>query len=82
MYFFSIRHDNVINVIGRTPLGQIIVNAVPVEDIEEAAFRLSEYSGEVLNGIPFGGCIDDAEHLLEVILDELLVHQHWMYPCS
>lgn len=73
MYFFSIRNDNVIDFVGRTPLGQIIVDAVPVEDVEKTSFWLSKDSREVLNRISFSGCIDDAEHLFEVILDELLI---------
>lgn len=37
-YLFTISNDNVVNVLRITPLGQIVLNPVLVEDIQKAAF--------------------------------------------
>ena len=50
-------------------MSQIIFYTVLVVDVEKAAFWFAEESGEVLDSIAFGWCIDDAEHLFEVVLD-------------
>lgn len=60
-------HD-VVNIFGLSPLGQILMNAVDVFDVEEASLGTPENTREVLNGIAFGWCVDNAEHLIHVVV--------------
>ena len=70
-YLFTIGDNNIVDVIGLTPLGKMMVDIVLFEDIQEASLWSAEKSGEVFDGVPFGGRIYDTEHLLEMLLDEL-----------
>ena len=49
-----------------------MVDSILIFDVEEAAFRSSEEPREILNGISFSRCINDTEHLLQVVLDQLI----------
>lgn len=42
-YLFPISHDYVVNVLRITPLSQIVLDPVLIEDIQKAAFWSSEY---------------------------------------
>jgi hypothetical protein len=64
-------HD-IVNVFRRTPLGQIIIDSTSIIDVEKAAFWPAEETRIVLNRISFCWGVDDGEHLLQVILDQLL----------
>lgn len=68
---FTIGYDDVINVLRLTPLSQIVLNAVLIEDIQKAAFRFPEHLRKVLNSITFRRRIDDSEHFFEMLLDQL-----------
>ena len=47
------------------------MDPVLILDVQEQAFRLPKEPREVLNGIPFCGCIDDSKHLLEMTIYQL-----------
>ena len=64
-------HNYVVDVLGRTPQREIMVHAVNIIDVEKTSLGPPEDAGEVLNGVAFRGCVHDAEHLGEMILQEL-----------
>jgi hypothetical protein len=63
--------DNVIYVFGISPLSQVMVDSILIANVEKAAFRSSEKSGEILDSISFRGRINDTEHFFQMILDQL-----------
>ena len=54
-YLFSVRNYDVVNVFGGPELGQIILNSVFIEDVQEAPMRLAEQSRVVLNSVTLLG---------------------------
>jgi hypothetical protein len=54
-------------------LRKVVLYAVRVIDVEEAALRPAEEARVVLDGVALGGRVDDAEHFLEMGLQELVV---------
>lgn len=71
-HFFPVGHNDVVNIFWRAPLGHVIIDSILVLDIEEQALRLPEESREVLYGVPLCRCIDDTEHLLQMVMDQLI----------
>ena len=63
-------HD-VVNIIRRTPLGQIIIDSANVIDVQKAAFWLTEETRVVLDRISFRWSVYDGEHLFQMVLDQL-----------
>jgi hypothetical protein len=70
-YLFAIRDDNIVDVFCISELCQVVLDAILVEDVQEASFGFAEEPRVVLDGISFGRSVDDAEHLLEMFLNEL-----------
>lgn len=69
--FLTVCHNNVVNVVGVSPLCEVVFDAILVEDIQETTFRSPEKSGEVLDSVPFRRRVDDAEHFFQMILNQL-----------
>lgn len=67
--------DDVINIIWRAPERQVVVHPVNVVDVEEQALWSPKQSRVVLDGLPFCRRVDNAEHLSQVIEQQLLTHQ-------
>ncbi len=63
-------HD-VVDIFRGSPLGQVIINAANVIDVQETALWLAEEPRIVLNCVSFCGCIDDGEHFFKMVLDQL-----------
>jgi hypothetical protein len=61
-------NNYVVYVVCRSPLRQVLLNSIHVPDVEKTAIGTAEKPGEVLNGIAFGGGVNNAEHLLHVVL--------------
>ena len=59
---------DIINVFGPPPHGEVVRHSVYVVDVKEAALGSAEKAREVLNGVAFGGSVDDAEHIFYMIL--------------
>lgn len=74
-HFLAIGHDNVIDILRLAPLSKVILNAVLVVNVEETAFWFAEQPGEVLNRLSFCWRVDDAEHFLQMVLDQLFKDQ-------
>jgi hypothetical protein len=70
-------HD-VIYVFWISPLRQIMVDSILIINVQKAAFRSAEEPREILNGVALRRCINDTEHLLQVILDQL--HRRQSFP--
>jgi hypothetical protein len=68
---FAIADDNYINVVRVPPLIDVILDAIHVLDVQETALGAAEETGVLLDGIAFGRRVDDGEHLLQVVEDEL-----------
>ena len=65
------RHDNIVDVFCISELCQVVLYAILVEDVQEASFGFAEEPSSFSDGISFGRSVDDAEHLLEMLLNEL-----------
>jgi hypothetical protein len=50
-----------------------MIDTILIIDVEEAALGSSKELREILNGISFGRRINDAEHLLQMVLDQLIL---------
>jgi len=48
-----------------------MVDSILIINVQKTAFRSAEEPREILNRIALRRCIDDTEHLLQVILDQL-----------
>jgi hypothetical protein len=70
-YLLAIAHDYQVDVFRVTPLLQVVLHAVRIVDVEEAAFGSPEDLGVVCYRFAFGRGVDHGEHLLEVVQDEL-----------
>lgn len=77
-YLLSVAYDYQIDVVGISPLLDIVLDAICVVDVEEATFRSPEDLGVVGNRLTLSGGVDDRKHLLEVVEDEL---QSSAMPC-
>jgi hypothetical protein len=74
-YLLPIAHDYEINVVRVAPLLHIVLHTVCIGDVEEAAFGSPEDLGVVRYRFAFRRGVDDREHLLEVVQDELRIGQ-------
>jgi hypothetical protein len=63
--------DNDIDVLRVAPLIDVVLDTVHVLDVQETALGAAEEGRVVLDGVAFGGGVDDGEHLFEVVEDEL-----------
>lgn len=70
-HLLTVRDDDIVNILWISKLGQIIIHLLLLKNIEETSLRLSKKTREVLDSIAFGGSVDDAKHLLQMVLDEL-----------
>lgn len=72
-YLLPIADHDQIDVLRIPPLIDVVLDAIHVFDVEEAAFGAPEQPRVVCDGVALGGGVDDGEHLLEVIEDEAVV---------
>jgi hypothetical protein len=70
-YLLPIAHDYQVDILGVAPLLYVVLYAIRIVDVEEAAFGSSENLRVVRYGFAFGGSVDDREHLAEVLEDKL-----------
>jgi hypothetical protein len=68
---FSVAHDYQVYVFSIAPLVDIVVDAVCVANIQEAAFGSSEEPRVVGYRVTLGWGVDDGEHFLQVVEYEL-----------
>jgi hypothetical protein len=66
-----VAHDYQIDILRIAPLLHVVLHAVRIVDVEEASLGPAEDLRVVGYGFAFGGSVDDGEHLLEVVEDEL-----------
>jgi hypothetical protein len=69
--FFAISNYNVVDIVGGSKSREPLLNAVGFGDVEKAAFWPTEDAREVLDGLAFGGGVDDTEHFFQMRLNEL-----------
>jgi hypothetical protein len=68
---FTCDHD-VVDILGRPPLSQIGMDSANVIDVQKTALWFTEQARVVLDCVPFCWCVDDGEHLFEMVLDQLM----------
>lgn len=71
MYLFPIANDDVINILIVAKGRQAFFDRVLVANVQEASLRLPEKPRVILDCISLSWCVNYAEHLLEVRLQEL-----------
>lgn len=67
-HLFSVTDNDIINIFPASEIRQTLINRILIPDVQEAPLGLSEQPGVILDGITFGGSVDDREHLFEVSL--------------
>jgi hypothetical protein len=65
-------HNDVVNIIRRTPLCQVTVDSTDIIDVQEAAFRFAEEARVVLDCITFCWRVYDGKHFFEMVLNQLI----------
>ena len=64
-------HD-IVDIFRTSPLGQVIINSANVIDVQITALWLAEEARIVLDCVSFCWCVDNGEHLFQVVLDQLI----------
>jgi hypothetical protein len=73
----AIAYDYQVYVFGIAPLIDVVFDPISVTNVQEAALGSSEQTRIISYRVTFSWCIDDREHLLQVIQDKLRASQSY-----
>lgn len=68
---FTITDHDIIHILPPSKIRQTLVDPILIRDIQKAPFGSSKQSRVILYSIAFGRGINHAEHLFEVVLQQL-----------
>ena len=75
-YLFSIGHNDIVDIVAISRLGQALIDRILISYTQENALRFTKESGVILNCLSFCRCIYYTKHLFQMCLEKL--RERWV----